>query len=356
VATAPPVGLASTRERALRLPSVAWLTLATLFTVAGVVGGVLVGPSAGFGIADTLRELVSHIPGLGVGSHLTELQASVLWEIRMPRVVLALVVGSALAGAGSAYQGVFRNPLADPYLLGVAAGAGLGATLAIVSGGGSSDIIPLAAFGGAGLAVFATLALGRSLGGNSGLATLILSGVTVAAFATAVQTFVQQQHTELVREVYSWLLGRLTVAGWGDVVRILPYVLLSLVVILAHRRLLDALALGDDEASSLGIDVRRVRGIVIAAATLCTAAAVSASGLIGFVGIIVPHAVRLVCGGGYRRIVPLSIVVGGGFLVVADILARTALSPGEIPIGVVTAFFGAPFFAVILRSAARGRV
>lgn len=327
-----------------------------MFTLAGVIAGVLVGPAAGFGVADTLRELVSHVPWLGVRSNLTELEANVLWQIRMPRVVLAVVVGSALAGAGSAYQGVFRNPLADPYLLGVAAGAGLGATLAIVSGGGSSELIPVAAFGGAALAVLATLALGRSVGGSSGLSTLILAGVTVAAFATAVQTFVQQQHTELDREVYSWLLGRLTTSGWGDVLRILPYVVLSLAVIVAYRRLLDALALGDDEAASLGIDVRRVRVVVIAAATLCTAAAVSVSGLIGFVGIIVPHAVRLLCGGGYRRVVPLSIVVGGGFLAIADIVARTALSPAEIPIGVITAFFGAPFFALILRSAAKAQV
>lgn len=340
----------------MRVLPFVWAALATMFTLAGVIAGVLVGPAAGFGVADTLRELVSHVPWLGVRSNLTELEANVLWQIRMPRVVLAVVVGSALAGAGSAYQGVFRNPLADPYLLGVAAGAGLGATLAIVSGGGSSELIPVAAFGGAALAVLATLALGRSVGGSSGLSTLILAGVTVAAFATAVQTFVQQQHTELDREVYSWLLGRLTTSGWGDVLRILPYVVLSLAVIVAYRRLLDALALGDDEAASLGIDVRRVRVVVIAAATLCTAAAVSVSGLIGFVGIIVPHAVRLLCGGGYRRVVPLSIVVGGGFLAIADIVARTALSPAEIPIGVITAFFGAPFFALILRSAAKAQV
>ena len=352
MASAPPIEAAVLP--ASRRFAVPWLALAVVFAVAAALVGVLSGPVAGFGAADVLREFASHIPGLGVRSHLTELESGVLWQIRMPRVALGLLVGATLAGAGSAYQGVFRNPLADPYLLGVAAGAGLGATAVIVSGGASSSLVPVAAFAGASAAVVLTLILGRTVGSAGGLATLILAGVTVSAFFTALQTFIQQQHTDVVIEVYSWLLGRLSTSGWSDVAMVSPYVAISLVLILSHRRLLDALALGDDEAKSLGIDVRRVRMIVIAAATLGTAAVVAVSGLIGFVGIIVPHAVRLACGGGYRRTVPLSIIVGGGFLVLTDVLARTALAPSEIPIGVVTAFFGAPFFALVLRST-RGR-
>jgi iron complex transport system permease protein len=296
--------------------------------------------------------LVAHLPLVGGGSPLSVQDEAILWELRVPRVVLAALVGGMLSLSGAAYQGVFRNPLADPYLLGVAAGAGLGATLATAYGGAAgSELLPLAAFGGAGLAVAAAYTLGRSVGGTGGTTALVLAGVTVAAFLTATQTFVLQQHTQTLQEVYSWVLGRLSTAGWTDVLILLPYVAASAGVLLVHRRLLDVLAVGDEEASSLGVNVTRVRLVVVAAATVGTAAAVAISGLIGFVGIIVPHAVRLLAGGSYRSVMPLSIVVGAGFLVLADVLARTVLSPGELPIGVVTAFFGAPFFALVLRKA-----
>ena len=257
-----------------------------------------------------------------------------------------------LAIAGSAYQGVFRNPLADPYLLGVAAGAGLGATLAIAFGHvhGSQELVPVAAFAGATLAVVCAYALGRSAGAARTTGALVLAGVTVAAFMTALQTFVQQQRTDTLRDVYTWLLGGFATAGWGDVAVATPYIVVSSLVLILHRRVLDVLSLGDDEAASLGVDVRRVRLLLVAAATAGTAAAVSVSGLIGFVGIIVPHTIRLLVSTSYRAVVPLSLVVGAGFLVLTDVLARTALSPSELPIGVVTAFFGAPFFAVVLRT------
>jgi iron complex transport system permease protein len=197
--------------------------------------------------------------------------------------------------------------------------------------------------------------LGRSVKGNSGPVALILSGVAVASFLTAIQTFVQQSNPETFRGVYRWLLGGLSTSGWQEVGVLLPYVVASSAVLLLHRRLLDLLSVGDTETESLGIRVARLRLWVIAAATLGTAAAVSAGGLIGFVGIIVPHTVRLVAGSSYRIVLPLSLLFGAAFLVVADLLARTVISPAEIPIGVVTAFFGAPFFAVVLRSGARGR-
>src|SRR5207302_1884979 len=194
---------------------------------------------------------------------------------------------------------------------------------------------------------------GRSASGAGGPAALVLAGVAIASFFTAVQTFVQQQHVDTVQEVYTWLLGRLATAGWRDVGIALPYVLVAWVIILAHRRLLDVLAVGDDEAAALGVNVARVRLFVVVAATIATAAAVAVSGLIAFVGIIVPHTIRLVAGGSYRLLLPLSVVVGAGFLVFADVLARTVMSPAELPIGVVTAFFGAPFFAVVLRTSRR---
>ena len=259
----------------------------------------------------------------------------------MPRVVLGALVGGMLALAGATYQGVFRNPLADPYLLGVAAGAGLGATIAIAylpEGLRGQRALPVAAFVGGSVAVVLTYAVGRSARRERDAATLVLAGVTVAAFFTAWQTFVQQQNADTLQQVYTWILGNIPSTGWTDVVLILPYVAVAAVVILALRRVVDVLALGDDEAASLGVHVGRVRLALVVAATLGTAAAVAVTGLIGFVGIIVPHAIRLVAGIGYRALLPLSAIVGAGFLVLADVVARTALSPAEIPLGVVTAF------------------
>lgn len=326
------------------------LAAALVLLGAAVLAGLLIGPVS-LPVWGTIAELLDHLPFVSIDSGLDERQAAIVWELRFPRVLLGAMVGAALSVSGAAYQGVFRNPLADPYLLGVAAGAGLGATLVIV-GGGASALLPWAAFGGAIAAVVVAYALG-SIGPRSG-ATLILAGVAVAAFFTAAQTFVQQQNADTVREVFTWILGRLSTSGWSEVATLAPYATVGIVVILLHRRLLDVLAVGEEEAGTLGVDPARVRLAVVAAATLTTAAAVSVSGLIGFVGIIVPHTIRLLVGVSYRAILPIAVVGGAAFLVLADLAARTVLSPAEIPIGVVTAFVGAPFFALVLRTARRG--
>lgn len=337
-------------------PLIAALALACLLGAA--LAGVLVGP-ADLAPGAVIREVLSHMPLLHIRSGLGERDAAIVWQLRVPRVVLGALVGGMLSLAGATYQGVFRNPLADPYLLGSGAGAGLGATLAIVYGGGFTalgvGLVPLAAFLGAAGGVAAAYLLGRSAGGASGLgiAALALAGVAVTSFLTAVQTFVQQRQSQSLQEVYTWILGRLQTAGWSDVRLVVPYVAVCAAVILVYRRRLDALRLGDDEAASLGIDVGRSRLVLVVAATLGTAAVVAVSGLIGFVGLVVPHAVRLAFGASNRLVLPLSLVLGGAFMVGADILARTLLAPAELPIGVVTAFFGAPFFAVILRRSVR---
>jgi len=327
--------------------------ITALAVLAGaVVAGLVVGP-ASVSIGGTLAEIVDRLPLISLDSGLDERQAAIVWELRFPRVVLGALVGASLSVSGAAYQGVFRNPLADPYLLGVAAGAGLGATLVIV-GGGASGLIPVAAFAGAVVAVIVAYVLGSFGSGPRSGATLILAGVAVAAFFTAGQTFVQQQNADTVREVFTWILGRLSTSGWSEVLILAPYAAVGITVILLHRRLLDVLAVGEEEASTLGIDPRRVRLIVVVAATLTTAAAVAVSGLIGFVGIIVPHTVRLLVGVSYRVILPIAVIGGAAFVVLADLVARTVLSPAEIPIGVVTAFVGAPFFALVLRTSRRG--
>jgi len=331
-----------------------WLGASAVLTAA-VVAGAAVGP-ADIGFFEVVRALLDQVPGLDVATDLSEREIGILELVRFPRVILGVLVGSALAMSGAAYQGVFRNPLADPYLLGVAAGAGLGATLAIVAGGNTDStlpLVPLAAFAGAIAGVLLSYGLGRTVGGSRTVTSLILAGVAIAAFLTAIQTYVQQRNAETLREVYDWILGRLATTGWDEVRLVLPYVAVSVVAILLHRRALDVMAVGDEEAAALGLEVGRTRLVVVAAATLGTAAAVAVAGLIGFVGIIVPHAVRLVAGTSYRRLLPLSAMFGGAFLVLADIVARTALAPAEIPIGVVTAFLGAPFFVLVLRTSRR---
>ena len=332
----------------------ATLVAAVLLLIALAVG-VSVGP-AGLSLPDVAGALLTRLPWhphMGVPA----IDTDIVWQIRLPRVVLGALVGAMLAGGGAAYQGVFRNPLADPYLLGVAAGGGLGATIVIVAGG-SPALLPPAAFLGAAGAVALTYLLGsgagrpQGAGGGIGGATgsILLAGVAVAALLTAVQTYLQQQHSQTLQAVYSWILGGLSLATWSDVTLILPYVIVAAGILLAHRRLLDVLRIGETEAGSLGVDVARLRLAVVMAATLGTAAAVSVSGLIGFVGIIVPHTVRLTAGASYRIVLPVSMIGGAAFLVLADVLARTVQSPDEVPIGVITALAGAPFFLFILHS------
>ncbi len=327
--------------------------LITALGLAAAVAAVIVGP-AGLPVSGVVLEIFDRLPFVDIDSGLSERQAAVLWQLRVPRVVLGAMVGAALAVAGGAYQGVFRNPLADPYLLGVAAGAGLGATLAIVLGvPGTSPLLPVAAFTGGGVAVVVTYALARLGGSLRTTSTLILAGVAVASFFTAAQTFAQQLASDTVREVFAWILGRLTTSGWGDVTLVAPFLVVALAGMLVHRRHLDVMAVGETEAAALGMHVARVRFWIVLAATLATAAAVSVAGLIGFVGIIVPHSVRLLAGSSYRSILPLSLLGGAAFMLIADIIARTVLAPSELPIGVITAFVGAPFFAILLGRSGR---
>ncbi len=327
----------------------ALVTIVTLAALAAaVVCGLVIGPTP-IGAARVLGDVVSHL-GLG-RSTLTPLQSTIIWQLRAPRMVLGLLAGAMLAVAGATYQGVFRNPLADPYLLGVAAGAGLGATVAIVDLGGGLNTpswTPLLAFGGAMVAVVVTWVIGGR-GLRSSTSTLILAGVAVAALFTSSQTFLLQQSSpNSIARVYIWLLGSLASASWSSVELVLPYVLVCVVICVAAGQALDVMSVGEDESRSLGLPVRRVRLIVIAASSLGTAAIVSAVGLIGFVGIIVPHIVRLLVGTSYRRILPISVAFGAAFLVFADTIARTVMAPSELPLGVVTAIVGAPVFVIVL--------
>jgi len=330
---------------------------------AGLVGLVAVGLlSAVTGAADldrvgVIRSLFRWIPIVGDDQALSASHQAILHQIRLPRTVLGMLVGASLAMAGAGYQGVFRNPLADPYLLGVSAGAGFGATLAlglgVDIGWGPFGAVPTAAFVGAVVAVTASAAIARSADGSP--ATLLLGGVAMAAMFSAAQTSVLQRLNETqAREVLSWLFGQLNTSGWDQVIILGPYTLVCGWVLIAHRRHLDVLRVGDEEAKSLGLDPVRSRLVIVVAASLVTAVAVSVSGLIAFVGLVVPHIVRLLVGSGYRIIIPVSALVGAIFLALVDIGARTIMAPAELPVGVLTALVGAPSFAyVLVRSQAR---
>lgn len=325
------------------------LVVSSMALIGAMLVGVAVGP-AGLSVSTVLGAVVSRIPLIHVHAHVSTIASDIVWQIRMPRVVLGGLVGAMLAGGGAAYQGVFRNPLADPYLLGVAAGAGLGATAVLVTGADVSQLLPVAAFAGAVGAVTLTYLLGATVGRRGASVSIVLAGVAVAALLTAIQTYLQQRHTQDLQNVYDWILGSFNTASWHDVLLILPYAVISATVLVAHRRLLDVLRVGEEEADTIGVSSGRVRIAVVAAATLGTAAAVSVSGLIGFVGIIVPHTVRLTTNASYRVVMPISMIAGGAFLILADVAARTIQAPAETPIGVVTAFIGAPFFLFVLRS------
>ncbi len=358
--TAPGTRAGTDRPAAGRRRPVLALGGAGLVLVLALLAGVWVGalPLPPGAVVVTLLDRLLSPLGLPVAGGLEGAPEAVLMELRLPRVLMAALVGAGLAISGAAYQGVFRNPLADPYLLGAAAGAGLGATLVIayspVQSVGPVGIVPLAAFAGALVGVGCALALG-SVAGGSHSPTLLLAGIAVAAFLAAAQTLVQQQNTEDLRQIYGWLLGQLGSSQWSDVGLVLPYLMVAVIVLLLCGRALDVLAIGDDEASSLGVHPGRLRLLVILAASLATAAAVAVSGLIGFVGLVVPHIVRRLVGGSHVRVLPMSLLVGGSFLVLADLVARVVLAPAELPIGVVTAFIGAPFFAGLLWIGARRR-
>ena len=334
-------------------PTIALLAATAVLFLAVLVSSL--GGAAGLPVAGTAKALLDKLPFVDLHTGLGPVQQSVLDQIRLPRVVLATLVGALLAQAGAAYQGVFRNPLSDSGTIGASAGAGMAATLVIVYGGGPEHTVagigavPLAAFVGALGGVLASYVLG-TLVGRGGTASLILAGVAVSSFVGAVQAFVMQRSTTDVRQVYSWLFGSFASADWSLVRLALPYAVISVLIVTVHARHLDVLALGDDEAATLGLNPVRTRLIVLAAASLATATAVAVSGIIGFVGLVVPHVVRRVAGPGHRLLLPMSLLVGGAFLVLADLLARTALAPAELPIGVVTSFVGAPFFLVILRA------
>jgi iron complex transport system permease protein len=326
---------------------IAVLLLAALLLSVGV-GSVFIPPGILFQV------LFTRLTGGTLPPEITPAFSAILFDLRLPRTLLIAIIGAALAGSGAAYQGLFRNPLADPYLIGVASGAGLGAVIAMSVRWPYNDLsllaVPIAAFSGALLTVLVVYRLAR-VGRTVPTTNLILAGVAVSSFATAMTSFLMLNSTGELRRAIVWLLGGSTLSGWQPVLAVVPYVALGLGTLLTTGHALNVLQFGDEQAQQLGLPVERVRWIIILAATLTTAAAVAFAGVIGFAGLVVPHLVRMAWGSDYRRLMPLSILSGAAFLLLADVLARVVMAPQELPVGVITALVGAPFFLYVLRRA-----
>jgi iron complex transport system permease protein len=331
-----------------------------LWGIAGAViliGSILVSVSMGAAqlpIAQVWRILIEAIPFIG-----TPIQADwpvaaeqIVLQVRLPRIVLGMLVGAALATAGAGFQGVLRNPLADPFTLGVASGASVGAALLILLGVQYTYFglwtIPVVAFTTGMVTLGFVYVLSRVDGGVR-RETLILAGVIVQAFLGAAVSFMVSLADDMTNQIVFWLMGSLTMRSWSFSGMIVPYVMIGIIVLCAYSRTLNLFALGERNAAHLGVHVERFKWTVLSVSTLIAAAAVSVTGVIGFVGLIIPHLVRFIVGPDYRLIVPLSAIAGAIYVVWADTFARMLLAPTEIPIGVVTACLGAPFFIYLLR-------
>jgi len=334
----------------VRPPPLPRLVLGCAALLAVGLVAIAVGP-ANVPLGATVRILLSHLPGVDLTDDVPLAWQNIIWEIRLPRVLLAGVAGATLAMAGATYQGVFRNPLADPYLIGVATGASLGVTIVVVSGMDIAayglSLLPLAAFAGAITAVVVAYGVARAGGAASGT-TLILAGVALSALLTAITAYLMLKSTTNSVTILSMVLGGFNTATWVKLAWMLPYTIPAAVVILAHGRILNVLNLDEQQARQLGVDVERTKLLLLGAASLAAAAAVSVSGTIGFVGLIVPHAVRLMWGPDNRALLPMAIVLGATFLIGADLVARMIDEPSEVPVGIITAVCGVPFFLYLL--------
>ena len=300
----------------------------------------------------TVLQLLAAKLGLSSIPLQSDLYATILFDLRLPRTVLIAFTGAALAGSGAAYQGLFRNPLADPYLIGVASGAGLGAVIAMSIHWPAKLLgmytIPIAAFLAGMLTVVVVYSIAK-IGKTVPTTNLLLAGVTISSFCTALTSFLMlHAHNEL-RRALTWLLGGSTMTGWDPVLAVLPYVLVGLTSLVLLSYPLNVLQFGEEQAQQLGLNVNRIKTLIVIAASLTAASAVAFSGIIGFVGLIVPHLIRLLWSSDYRKIIPLSIGMGMVVLLITDILSRIILPQQEIPLGIITALAGAPFFLWVLR-------
>jgi len=333
-------------RRFLRVISISGLTVACIIiTVLALTVGSVEIP-----FKTVWQILISHLPFVNLHVGWSSTADMIITGIRLPRILMAGAVGIALGTAGATYQGLFRNPLADPYLIGVAQGAALGAVVGFVLPWtfGGSYLIPILAFLGAVAAVSIVYLIAR-VGKTLPMTTLILAGVAIGSLLMSITAYLTMISANKVHSILSWLMGNFSNSSWDQLKLISPYIAIGLGVIFLYARPLNVMQLDEEQAQQLGINVERTKIILLAAATLITAVAVCFVGTIGFVGIIVPHIVRLIWGPDHRLLLPLSAIAGAILLILADTASRTLMAPSEIPVGVITAFVGAPFFLFLLR-------
>ena len=337
-----------------------WQRQILIFLLLAVLGLTVIlcttiGP-AGIGFTDVLTMLLRRIPLIGSlipRGDWPENYETIVFQMRLARVILAALVGAGLAASGVVLQGLFVNPMADPYILGISQGAALGATVAMLSGLGLQALvgiyaIPLIAFG-AGLATSIIVYNLARVGSRVQMSTLLLAGIAVGFFLSAITSYIMITNGQNVHQILFWMIGGFAGRGWDHVKVLLPYFIVGYILMHLYARKLNVILLGEEPAQHLGIDVERMKKVLLIAATLTTASAVSVSGVIAFVGLIVPHAVRLVVGPDHRVLLPTSALAGAIFLIMADAVARTAAAPEEIPVGIITALCGGPFFIYLLR-------
>ncbi|HEX6235615.1 MAG TPA: iron ABC transporter permease [Acidimicrobiales bacterium] len=325
------------------------LLLAVAFLLAVAVGAVWVAPWS------TVRLLGWKLGVWGRPEDVARSTEVIVFQLRLPRVLLAAVVGGALAASGTVFQGLFRNALADPAIIGVSSGAALGAVLVIVTVGAGSlgaFSVPLAAFCGAMATAVIVYRLAR-IGPTVHVATLLLAGIAMAAVISSLMSLAMSFSGEEIRDIYAWLLGGLVAQGWRSVAVVAPVVVVGLAgaTLVSHE--LNLVALGEERAAQLGVEVDRLKRRAIAVGALLAAAAVSVAGVIGFVGLMTPHLLRLTIGADHRRLLPAAVLGGASLLILADLAARTVIAPSELPVGVITALLGGPFFLFLLRHEGR---
>ena len=330
------------------LCSVGCILLIYLCTLIGISG-------IPFGEANKI--LINELTGLELGgADFDPGFVSIIWNVRLPRVILAFLAGAALSVCGGSFQGIFRNPMADPYILGVSSGAAFGAAIGIVTNIGTGlfgmGSVALLAFAGALITIFIVYTISRN-GHRVPTANLLLSGVAIGQTISAFMSFIMIFNIQNMNRILFWTLGSFNSSSWKQVIVVLPFVVIGSVVILISSRELDIMLLGEDTALELGVNTERLKRRILIASSVVVAAVVSVSGVIGFVGLVVPHIVRLVTGPKHKVFLPFSLIFGGAFLVLCDTLARS-FSSTELPVGVITAAFGGPFFVYLLRKSRKG--
>lgn len=332
------------------------VALASVLLLA-VMAVALTQGAAGIPPGTVLGLLLERLPFVDLHLDTPATWERIVIEVRLPRVLAAGVVGASLSYSGAAYQGVFRNPLADPFLLGVASGAALGAAIAIASPLDAATYgfgwVPLLAFAGAAVAVVLATLFSRAGTGAVANTSLILAGVAISAIAGAATSFILLTGGEKAQPIFAFLFGSFNTASWERLMVGAPYLVLGSAVVAVYARTLNVLQLDEEQAAQLGVHVTRTKLVVLGAASLVAATAVAIAGVIGFVGLVVPHIVRILFGGDHRRLLPLAALLGASYLIAADVLARTVLAPQEVPVGIVTALIGGPFFLYLLSARRR---